>query len=223
MEHEPPSSPRQAQPTPEEESCPPASLRRTCAQRSCRRRPAALRACCKRGGRGARARGARPVRRLQPVLALGGAEARHGVVVPEACAPHKERGREGGDLRGTAGAGSVQETLAQALECSGDWCEVGRGSSSCASGCGCTQGLSERRACQRVGFKRLLGTHPTRTVRDVAERSIFTEKPTCWPCATRLGKFVRAWSCSLPGMDFWGNRGDQSQKFGMLLDFQNIV
>lgn len=76
------------------------------------------------------------------------------------------------------------------------------------------------RARQRVGFKRLLETHPTTAVRGVAERSIFTEK---W-CGYLLVDSGRVAGQVCEGLKSfyclaWTSEGIR-QEFGMLLDPQ---
>lgn len=122
MEHEPPSSPRPAQPG---RGKLPARLP------SAHMRTAKLPAP---GGRAPRLLGAGCLASAR-ALSVRGVEVRHGVVVSGASAPHGEPRREG---RGWLNTG----VLTTAPEYGGGWREVGAGSSRCASGRGCTQGLS---------------------------------------------------------------------------------
>lgn len=153
---------------------------RTCAQQSRprrRRAPAGGVVLATRVRLGcARRRPLWPLLRVVPRAALcGGPRWRPAA---GAWAPRRRRRWRwaGKGFSGTPAAGSAQQPLPQALGCCGDWREEGEGCCRCARGHGCTQGLSGRRACQYIGSRRPFETRPTTTVRDMSERSIFTEK-----------------------------------------------
>lgn len=177
MEHEPPSSPRPAQPG---RGKLPARLP------SAHMRTAKLPAP---GGRAPRLLGAGCLASAR-ALSVRGVEVRHGVVVSGASAPHGEPRREG---RGWLNTG----VLTTAPEYGGGWREVGAGSSRCASGRGCTQGLSGEGPASVLVLKGFWRPIP-RQLSGAWLKGASSPKNgvgiSWWTWAAWPGKCARAWS-----------------------------